>query len=87
MMNFQMMTFSWILRKQKNEKGGFLEGTKLTGYSEQKPKKKGKLLKKQQIQIKQQQKQPKLRRIPRIPRIQGLNPLMMRIINHTSMLR
>lgn len=46
MMNFQMMTFSWILRKQKNEKGGFLEGTKLTGYSEQKPKKKGKLLKK-----------------------------------------
>lgn len=66
------------------KKGGFLEGTKLTGYSEQKPKKKGKLLKKQQIQIKQQQKQPKLRRIPRT---QGLNPLMMRIINHTSMLR
>ena len=28
------------------KKGGFLEGTKLTGYSEQKPKKKGKLLKK-----------------------------------------
>ena len=46
MMNFQMMTFSWILRSKKNEKGGFLEGTKLTGYSEQKPKKKGKLLKK-----------------------------------------
>lgn len=66
------------------KKGSFLEGTKLTGYSEQKPKKKGKLLKKQQIQIKQQQKQPKLRRILRT---QGLNPLMMRIINHTSMLR
>ena len=33
---------------------------------------------------KKQQKQPKLRRIPRT---QGLNPLMMQIINHTSMLR
>lgn len=33
--------FSWILRKQKMKKGGFLKGTKLTGYSEQKPKKKG----------------------------------------------
>ena len=31
---------------KKMKKGGFLEGTKLTGYSEQKPKKKGKLLKK-----------------------------------------
>ena len=66
------------------KKGGFLEGTKLTGYSEQKPKKKGKLLKKAADTDKQQQKQPKLRRIPRT---QGLNPLMMRIINHTSMLR
>lgn len=31
---------------KKMKKGGFLEGTKLTGYSEQKSKKKGKLLKK-----------------------------------------
>ena len=31
---------------KKMKKGGFLEGTKLAGYSEQKPKKKGKLLKK-----------------------------------------
>lgn len=31
---------------KKMKKDGFLEGTKLTGYSEQKPKKKGKLLKK-----------------------------------------
>lgn len=47
MMTFQMMIFSWILQEAKKmKKGGFLEGTKLTGYSEQKPKKKGKLLKK-----------------------------------------
>ena len=31
---------------KKMKKGGFLEGTKLTGYSEEKPKKKDKLLKK-----------------------------------------
>ena len=37
---------------QKMKKGGFLEGTKLTGYSEEKPKKKDKLLKKKTDTVK-----------------------------------
>lgn len=67
------------------KKGGFLEGTKLAGYSEQKPKKKGKLLKKAADTDKAAAET--VEAAWRIPRTQGLNPLMMRIINHTSMLR
>ena len=37
---------------KKMKKGGFLEGTKLTGYSEEKPKKKDKLLKKKTDTVK-----------------------------------